>query len=74
VGHDSPSDWQLVRFLEHLNRWGEIESPDPDTRLVVTAWVMSRHEDPYRGVRREPGFPNLWFGKVPNTLDAAGKS
>ena len=72
VTPDEPSGWHLVRFIEHLNRWAEIELPDPDTRLRVTAWVMARHDDPYSGVRREPGFPNLWFGRIPDTLDEHG--
>ena len=34
--------------------------------------VMARHDDPYAGVVREPGFANLWYGRVPNTRDRAG--
>jgi len=33
---------------------------------------MARHDDPYAGVRRAPGFPNLWFGRIPGTLDKDG--
>ena len=62
----------MVRFVEHLAQWAKVESPDQDTRLRVTGWVMARHDDPYAGVRREPGFPNLWFGRIPGTLDANG--
>lgn len=72
VKRDTPSEWRLVRFLEHLDLWAEVEKPDQDTRLRVTNWVIARHEDPYAGVRREPGFPNLWFGRIPDTFDAAG--
>lgn len=28
---------------------------------------MSRGDDPYQGARREPGFPNLWYVKVPGS-------
>jgi hypothetical protein len=72
VESDQPADWKLVRFIEHLDRWADIESPDPHSRLMVAAWIMDRHEDPYMGVRREPGFANLWFGRIPGTLDRAG--
>jgi len=62
----------LVRFIEHLDHWVEIESPDQDTRFRVTDWIVARHDDPYAGVRREPGFPNLWFGRIPGTVDSGG--
>jgi hypothetical protein len=29
--------------------------------------VLSRFDDPYQGVHREPGFENLWYGAVPET-------
>ena len=29
---------------------------------MVTHWLLSRFDDPYLGMQREPGFPNLWFG------------
>jgi hypothetical protein len=67
--NDRPGAWKLVRFIEHLDRWVTAESPDADCRLVVAGWVMSRCDDPYSGVRREAGFPNLWFGRIPGTLD-----
>lgn len=40
--------------------------------MIVTAWVLTRYDDPYQGVRRESGFPNLWFGVVPDTDDGSG--
>lgn len=61
--------WRLEGFLDRLDAWAEREAPSDDLRLVVTAWVMTRYDDPYKGVRREKGFPNLWFGAVPNTDD-----
>ena len=64
----SSDDWQLAGFLERLDAWAEQESADDDLRLVVTAWVVSRYDDPYRGVRREAGTDNLWYAVVPDTM------
>ena len=68
----SASPWKLERFLVELDSWADREAPDDDLRLVVTAWIMTRFDDPYRGVRREPGFGNLWFGPVPDSDDGKG--
>jgi len=68
---DDPG-WQLAGFLDRLDAWAERESAPGDLRLLVTAWIMTRYDDPYQGVRREPGFPNLWFGVVPNSGDGSG--
>lgn len=62
---DPAPTWQLVGFLERLDDWIERELPGDDLRVVVTAWVLTRYDDPYQGVRRESAFPNLWFGVVP---------
>lgn len=62
--------WSLEGFEEALDIWAERESADVDLRLVVTAWIFSRHDDPYVGVRREAGFDNLWFGPIPASLRA----
>ena len=64
--------WQLEGFLERLDIWEELFSPSDDLRLIVTSWVMTRFDDPYQGVRREPQFGNLWFGVVPDTEDDDG--
>jgi hypothetical protein len=64
--------WVLEGFLERLDTWIADESPADDLRLAVTAWILSRMEDPYEGVRREPDFENLWFGAVPGTETTAG--
>ena len=29
---------------------------------------------PYQGVQRVEGFPNLWFGRVPRTVDSKGRA
>lgn len=69
--NDVPA-WTLVGFLDRLDAWAERESPSQDLRNVVTEWILTRYDDPYQGMRREKGFPNLWFGTVPNTADGAG--
>ena len=45
-------------------------SGEDDVALIngVGAWILSRFDDPYQGMRREPGFDNLWYGPVPGTL------
>lgn len=62
---DSSRPWLLENFLERLDRWVDLEGPPEQVRLAATAWIMARLEDPYLGVRREPGFDNLWFGPIP---------
>jgi hypothetical protein len=64
--------WKLEGFLERFDAWAEREVLTPDQRVFVIHWIMSRSEDPYQGVRREPGFPNLWWGVVPNSSDGKG--
>jgi hypothetical protein len=61
------SAWTIEGFLERLDMWVAQESPAERIRWVVTAWVMTRMDDPYLGVQREPTFDNLWFGPVPDT-------
>lgn len=65
--------WRLVDFLVRLDEWAKRENASDDLRLLVTAWIMSRYEDPYEGMRLEPGWGNLWFGPVPNSEDGAGQ-
>lgn len=69
---DGSSVWKLEGFLERLDDWVGLESPPDDLRLIVTAWVLTRYDDPYQGVRREPAFPNLWFGAIPRSYDGRG--
>ena len=59
--------WSLKDFTDRLDVWARDQNPDADLRLVVTAWILSRFDDPYHGVRRQLGFPNLWFGTVPGS-------
>lgn len=62
------SRWVLDNFLETFDVWVASEDPSVEVRSAVLAWVFSRAEDPYAGVRREVGFANLWFGAIPRTL------
>jgi hypothetical protein len=59
--------WKLVDFEAAVDRWIAREDPSIDIQFVVLEWVLSRFDDPYDGMRREPGFPNLWYGVVPET-------
>jgi hypothetical protein len=66
---DGPSRlWSLENFGDRLDAWAEGQQPDDDLRVIVTAWALSRMDDPYQGVRREPQFENYWFGTVPDSL------
>jgi hypothetical protein len=45
-----------------------MDSPPDEVRLIVAAWVIGRFDDPYQGMNREPGFANLWYGRIPGTV------
>jgi hypothetical protein len=64
--------WELDGFIERLDAWAERENIDTDLRLVVTAWFFTRMDDPFKGARREPGIPNLWYAVVPDSQDGKG--
>lgn len=64
--------WTLENFIERFDAWAELESPTDDLRCIVMAWILTRDDDPYQGVRRETGFPNLWFGPIPDSHDGSG--
>ncbi len=70
---DGVPEWHLEDFLERLDDWAEHEGVPDDLKLIVTAWIFTRMEDPYRGVRLVENFPNLWFGVVPRTSDGSGR-
>lgn len=57
----------LSDFNEWVDRWIQLDSPDVELRLAVRAWLLSRLEDPYLGMKREPGFDNLWSCAIPGT-------
>jgi hypothetical protein len=60
--------WALAAFLHHLDTWIKQEQPSDDLRLLVMSWIMTRSDNPYQGVQREPGFDNLWFGAIPGSI------
>ncbi len=62
--------WQLAGFDDRFEAWVAQENPDADTRTAVLAWIMNRYTNPYRGARREPGFPNVWWARIPGTATA----
>lgn len=64
-----PESWRLVGFEERLDEWAELEASADWLRVLVLNWLLSRIEDPYDGLRRQPDFDNLWFGVVPGSLD-----
>jgi hypothetical protein len=65
---DRPGGWRLVGFMERFDAWAEREQITDDVRVLVLVWVQSRIDDPYQGVRREPGHPNLWFAQIRSTV------
>lgn len=63
----SSGRWALTNFLDQLDRWIAQEEPSEYVRVTVTAWILTRCDDPYQGVRRERRFANLWYGPVPGS-------
>ncbi len=57
------------RLIEERSLGGALR----DLRVEVIAWILSRAEDPYQGVRREPGFDNPWYGSIPFTQHDRGQ-
>lgn len=66
------ADWKLEGFDDHFDDWVLREDPGADLRVLVLDWIMTRHENPYRGVKRESGFDNLWWGQIPESEDGRG--
>jgi hypothetical protein len=64
--------WTLGEFSERFRDWVELESPTDSLRRIVGNWILTRYDDPYQGVQRVEGFPNLWFGQIPNSHDERG--
>jgi hypothetical protein len=44
-----------------------MESPEVELRMAVRDWLLSRLDDPYQGVRLEPGFENFWSCVIAGT-------
>jgi hypothetical protein len=69
----SGSPWIPEGFDDCIQTWDDLEHPPDDLRSWVVEWIFTRLDDPYQGgVKREPGFPNLWWGVVPGTLHGGG--
>lgn len=66
-------EWTLEGFGDRLDEWKDREQPPDDVVIVVTHWALSRFDDPYSGMQREPGFPNLWFGVIPESEHGPGQ-
>lgn len=62
-----PTFWRLENFIERLDAWIAVENPSEYVRIIVTEWVVTRFDNPYKDVSRQPDFPNLWFGPIPAT-------
>jgi hypothetical protein len=62
-------EWELFNAIEALDSWAGREQPSQDLRLIVAEWTFNRHADPFAGMERVEGFPNLWFGEVRGTRD-----
>lgn len=41
--------------------------------IVVTTWIQSRMDDPFKRVQRVEGFEDLWFGAIAGSDDGAGQ-
>ena len=63
----SGGSWRLIDVQVALDDWTRNESPHPALRRIVIEWLLTRQDDPYLDVRREPAFDNLWFGAVPRS-------
>ncbi|BCB74272.1 hypothetical protein GCM10022251_73350 [Phytohabitans flavus] len=69
---DSPTAWVFARFEDLFLSWVDRELPDEATQTRVIDWMRDRRADPFAGMLRDLNHPNLWFGRVPHTLDKAG--
>ena len=65
--------YQREGFLEAFDEWVDLEGPSTDLRIAVLAWIQTRSEIPYEGVRRQAELDHLWFGAVPGTLHGFGQ-
>lgn len=64
-----PESWRLIGFEERLDEWAELEGSADWLLMLVLNWLLSRIDDPYDGLRRQPDFDNLWFGVVPGSFN-----
>ncbi len=64
---DRSPAWALANFAERFDAWADQQKPSDDLRVTVAEWILTRFDDPYLRARREPGFDNLWFARVPGS-------
>ncbi|SNT07729.1 hypothetical protein SAMN05421812_10360 [Asanoa hainanensis] len=62
----------MVRFEEMFDSWVKRDGPDTETQIKVIEWIGNRRADPFAGMLRDTNHPNLWFGRIPYTLDGEG--
>jgi hypothetical protein len=61
--------WHLVDFEDRLNRWLDLEEPDPAVRDAVVEWILTAADDVYSGARRHPELGgNYWLVEVPDSI------
>ncbi len=66
--------YAVEKFLEKFDEWVDgTQKPNDDLRRAVLAWLFTRPEKPYDGVKRGDGFDNLWYGAVPGTQHGSGQ-
>jgi hypothetical protein len=67
-------DWELAGFLDRFDLWVDQDSPAEGIRLGVLRWILGLYDDPYRGAKRVPDFPdpNFWEARIPASRDGAG--
>ncbi|UOY03629.1 hypothetical protein [Blastococcus sp. PRF04-17] len=72
---DTPRRWRLIDFEPRFEEFMDVEGLRGygDIELIVWIWIHARARNPYAGVRREPGFENLWWGKIPESADNLGR-
>jgi hypothetical protein len=75
VPEREPRRWRLIGFQERFDEFLTAEglAGYGDLELMVLLWIHARARNPYEGVRREPGFDDLWWGKVPGSADNLGR-
>jgi hypothetical protein len=60
--------WQLVNFEDRLNRWLDLERPDPTIRRAVVEWIVDAADNVYAAARRHPEIgSNYWRVNVPKS-------
>ena len=61
----SGGSWRLIDVQVALDDWTRNESPHPALRRIVIEWLLTRQDDPYLDVRREPAFDNVTERRAP---------